>query len=123
MLRVYVHAGRPAPLADNGQTESTSATDERGAAALRDGSADGERYRLVSIAATHPPDGCTGGNWFVYRIVQGKNGITGYRQGTLERVSTDVESIVTSLNGRRSWTKLTKHERRDAAAARRGAAK
>jgi hypothetical protein len=62
-----------------------------------------ERYRLVSIDAVHAPEGCTGRDWHVYRIVQGVNEITGYRQGDLERVNADVEEIIAALNGRRAW--------------------
>jgi hypothetical protein len=83
---------------------------------------DDKRYRLVSIDVAHAPEGCTGEDWFVYRIAQGGNGITGYRCGTLERVSADVRSIVTSLNGRRDWTKIkpaSDRQRRATAAARR----
>ena len=85
---------------------------------------DGERYRLVSIDAVRAPDGCTGTDWHVYRIAQGENEITGYRNGALARVTTDVETIVTALNERRRWSKNktpSKYQRRAAAAARRGA--
>lgn len=68
-----------------------------------DAGQDLERYRLVSIDAVHAPEGCTGRDWHVYRIVQGVNEITGYRQGDLERVSADVEEIIAALNGRRAW--------------------
>ena len=43
---------------------------------------DAERYRLVSIEAAGAPAGCAGRDWFVYRILQGVNAITGYRQGS-----------------------------------------
>jgi hypothetical protein len=81
-------------------------------------------YRLVSIDAAEAPEGCAGGDWFAYRIMQGGNGITGYRCGSWERVSADVQSIVTSLNGRRNWTKMkpaSDRQRRASAAARRAA--
>ena len=86
---------------------------------------EGEPYRLISIDAVHAPEGCTGADWLVYRIAQGKNGITGYRQGNLGRVSADLETIVAGLNGRRQWSTSSasskKSQRRAAAAARRGA--
>ena len=87
--------------------------------------ADDGGYRLLSIDAVRAPAGCTGADWYLYRIAQGQNGITGYRRGDLARVHTEVEAIVTGLNGRRKWVKGTassKSERRAAAAARRTAA-
>ncbi len=65
----------------------------------------GEDFKLISIDATPAPSGCVGRDWFVYRIAQGHNVITGYRQGTLATASADVETIVTALNGRRRSTK------------------
>ena len=108
------------PDAGNGIT-----MDEGEGAARREQSADDERYRLISIDAVRAPEGCTGTDWHIYRIAQGVNGITGYRHGELARVTTDVEAIVTALNGRRQWTKTkapSKYQRR-AAAARRAAAR
>lgn len=87
---------------------------------------DAERYRLVSIDAVRAPEGCTGTDWHVYRIAQGENEITGYRNGAIARVTTDVETIVTALNERRRWSKSktpSKYQRRAAAAARRAAAR
>lgn len=69
-----------------------------------DESAD-ESYRVVSIDAVRAPEGCTGGDWLVYRIAQGTNDITGYRRGSLKSVSAEVASIVTALNARRNWGK------------------
>ena len=84
-----------------------------------------ESYRLLSIDAVRPPEGCVGGDWHIYRIAQGGNGITGYRRGDLALVRTEVETIVTALNERRQWAKrkASKYERRAATAARRAAAK
>lgn len=82
--------------------------------------ADDEQYRLVSIDTIRAPEGCTGHDWYIYRIAQGENGITGYRRGDLARVRTDVETIVLALNGRRDWTtKSTAKSQRAAAGARR----
>jgi len=67
--------------------------------------AQGEDFKLVSIKATETPSGCAGRDWFVYRIAQGPNIITGYRRGDLATASADVETIVTALNGRRRSTK------------------
>lgn len=65
---------------------------------------DAERYRLVSIEAASAPDGCVGRDWFVYRILQGVNAITGYRQGSRAQVSAEVDTILAGLNGRRRWS-------------------
>lgn len=65
----------------------------------------GEDFKLISIDATPAPSGFVGRDWFVYRIAQGKNVITGYRQGNLAAVSADVKTIVTALNDRRRSTK------------------
>ena len=105
------------PDVDNGSTmdEGAARPEQR---------ADDERYRLISIDAVRAPEGCTGNDWHIYRIAQGDNDITGYRHGELARVTTDVEAIVTALNGRRLWTNTTapsKHQRRAAAAAKRAA--
>jgi len=91
----------------------------------RDQTGDDECYRLVSIDAVRAPEGCTGGDWHIYRIVQGENGITGYRRGDPARVRTEVEVIVTELNGRRQWSKNkapAKNRRRAGGAARPAAA-
>ncbi len=67
--------------------------------------ADAARYRLVSIDSAAAPEGCTGRDWFAYRIVQGENTIAGFRQGDRSTVGADVETIVAGLNGRRDWKK------------------
>jgi hypothetical protein len=67
------------------------------------GAPDGERephFRLVSITAAKAPSGCAGSDWLVYRIAQGDNLITGYRQGDLQAVSAEVDRIVIGLNER-----------------------
>ena len=100
-------------------------TDASAAGAPSDDSADGERYRLLSIHAVRTPKECTGSDRHVYRIAQGHNGITGYRRGDLACVRVEIESIVTALDVRRRWAKYTpsaKSQRLAAAAARRAAA-
>ena len=57
-------------------------------------------YRLISIERTTAPSGGAGGNWFVYRIAQGKNMATGYRRGSRGDVDAEVERIVNALNVR-----------------------
>jgi hypothetical protein len=88
-------------------------------------SAADESYRLISVDSVSAPEACTGSNWHKYRIVQGENGITGYRRGDLAAITADLEAIVTALNDRREWQRLTapqKSQRRAAAAARRARA-
>jgi hypothetical protein len=84
--------------------------------------ADSERFRLLSIASTRAPSGYSGHDWLVYRIGQGENVITGYRQGDLKTATAEVETIVKSLNERRGSTK-TKPGRKAGGAAAAAAAK
>lgn len=58
-------------------------------------------YRVQSIAPAKPPIGAEGGSWFHYVIVQGDNLINGYRQGSLESVTHEIEENVELLNERR----------------------
>lgn len=115
--------GRPLVRPRDESVENASGIDGQRAAS-GDGGDNDKCYRLISIDAAGAPEGCTGGDWFAYRITQGGNDITGFRCGSLERVSADVRSIVISLNGRRNWTKTkptSGRQRRAAAAARRAA--
>ena len=77
--------------------------------------ADRERYRLVSIERAPAPDGCAGADWFVYRIAQGANAITGYRSGTRDSVCAEVDTIVAGLNDRRGRIKPSSKTQRRAA--------
>lgn len=74
-----------------------------------------ETYRLASIEPVPAPEGCSGADWFVYRIANGVNGITGYRCGTRAAVSAEVETIVAGLNDRRSRVKPASRAQRRAA--------
>ena len=58
-------------------------------------------FRLVSVKTTSTPEGCQGRDWLVYQIAQGANMIMGYRRGTLQTVTAEVELIVLGLNERR----------------------
>jgi hypothetical protein len=68
-------AGRPLLRSDYPSTNA-SGTEAKNSA-RDDEVGDDRSYRLVSINAAHAPDGCSGGDWFVHRIAQGGNGITG----------------------------------------------
>ena len=59
-------------------------------------------YEIVSVQRADPPHGSQGSNWYQYEIVQGKNKIRGYRQGSLKVVTRDVKAIVAQLNERRT---------------------
>lgn len=82
-----------------------TATDAADTTAAAETTEDGARYRLLSIDSAAAPAGCAGRDWFVYRIMQGENAITGFRQGDRSTVGADVETIVAALNGRRDWKK------------------
>lgn len=60
-----------------------------------------DAYRLAGIQPTAAPSGSVGRDWLTYRIAQGANIITGYRQGDLRSVTAEVERIVNGLNERR----------------------
>jgi len=64
-----------------------------------------EAYKLVAIEPVRTPEGCTGRDWHVYKISQGENLITGYRQGDLRAATSEVERIVVGLNERRVASK------------------
>jgi hypothetical protein len=64
-----------------------------------------EAYRLVTIEPVRAPEGCTGRDWLIYRIAQGDNLITGYRQGDLRAATAEVDKIVVALNERRIASK------------------
>ncbi len=58
-------------------------------------------FRLLSIERHAPPAGGDGNDWFVYKISQGENVITGYRRGSIGTVTEDVRKVVEGLNERR----------------------
>src|SRR5262245_8912111 len=85
--------------------------------------AESETYRVVSIEPVPAPEGCAAADWFVYRIAQGANEITGYRCGSRAAVCADVDTIVSGLNDRRSRTRSgSKAQRRAASQIRLGGA-
>ena len=85
---------------------------------------EGDAYRLIGVESVETPEGCTGANWFVYRIAQGVNAITGFRRGNRESVRGEAETIVVALNERREAKKpkVSLADRRKAAAVARAAA-
>lgn len=61
-----------------------------------------EPYQLVSVTKSAPPAGSDGSGWFKYRIAQGTNTITGYRQGERASIEASLKETVVLLNERRS---------------------
>ena len=59
-------------------------------------------YVVVSVRRSETPPGAEGTGWHRYEIVQGKNKIMGYRQGSREDVTEAVSEIAARLNERRS---------------------
>ena len=60
-----------------------------------------EQYELENIEKAAAPDGGSGKDWFRYTIIQGRNTITGYRQGSQRTVTRAVKDIILELNERR----------------------
>jgi hypothetical protein len=60
-----------------------------------------EMYELEGIEKATAPDGGSGTGWFRYTIIQGKNTITGYKQGSQRAVTKEIKNIVVELNERR----------------------
>lgn len=61
-----------------------------------------EPFELVSVERSAAPDGSAEDDWFSYRIRQGINAITGYRQGSLAAVEASLQETVDALNERRA---------------------
>ena len=61
-----------------------------------------EPYELLSVDKSEPPAGGQGDDWCRYRIAQGANVITGYRQGSVNSTKRAAQEIVSGLNERRS---------------------
>jgi hypothetical protein len=59
-------------------------------------------YELKAVLKADAPSGSQGENWIKYEITQGRNVITGYRQGSVTAIKRVAEEIVVGLNERRS---------------------
>ncbi len=62
----------------------------------------GEPFKLTSVLKEAPPPGAEGTGWHCYIIAQGRNTITGHRQGSAKSVRLAAEEIVGHLNERRT---------------------
>lgn len=60
-----------------------------------------EKYGIVSVMPVSAPRGTVGKDWHCYVIEQGENNIRGYRQGSIDVVTREVEELVVRLNERR----------------------
>lgn len=57
-------------------------------------------YEIKSISQTESPLGADGSDWHKYEIAHGTNTICGYKQGTLDEVTAEIEENVLLLNER-----------------------
>ena len=65
----------------------------------------GQIYEIVSIEPAEPPPGAKGSYWYRYVITfEGRNTITGYRQGSLKYVTSGLVEMIAQLN-ERHWNK------------------
>ena len=58
------------------------------------------KYRVVSVEKTEPPEGMPDGNWHRYIIGQGSAKIEGLKPGTLKAVTQHAETVAEDLNSR-----------------------
>jgi hypothetical protein len=63
--------------------------------------AQGEPFELFKLEESSAPGDGIPGTWFRYTITQGRNTITGHRQGTRSSVTVALDEIVVALNERR----------------------
>lgn len=59
-----------------------------------------EKYRVVSVDKTTPPEGLPGKNWYHYVIGYGDSTIDGTKPGTLKGVTQHAEDVARDLNAR-----------------------
>ena len=61
----------------------------------------GQIDEIVSIEPAEPPPGAKGSYWYRYVITfEGRNTITGYRQGSLKYVTNGLVEMIAQLNER-----------------------
>lgn len=58
------------------------------------------KFQVVSVEKTEPPEGMPAGNWYRYVIGQGGSKIDGLKLGTLKTVTEHAECVAEDLNTR-----------------------
>jgi len=61
---------------------------------------DDDKYSVVTVEKSVPPQGIETGHWYRYVIGQGKSKIEGLKQGTLQAVTDHAHTMVDDLNTR-----------------------
>jgi hypothetical protein len=59
-----------------------------------------DKYQVVTVEKTDPPQGMEDGNWYRYVIGQGRSKIEGVKLGTLQAVTEHAHTMVDDLNTR-----------------------
>jgi hypothetical protein len=59
-----------------------------------------DRYQVMTVEKSAPPQGVAMGHWYRYVIGQGISKIEGLKQGTLQTVTNHAHSMVDDLNTR-----------------------
>ena len=59
-----------------------------------------DRYQVVTVEKTEPPQGMPDGNWYRYVIGQGKSQIEGLKLGSLQTVKEHAQIMAEDLNSR-----------------------
>jgi hypothetical protein len=61
------------------------------------------KFRVVSIEKTTPPESVSGGEWYRYVIQHNATTLNGLRSGTLNSVAEYLDDYVEKLNARPYW--------------------
>ncbi|MBI1422175.1 MAG: hypothetical protein GC149_01830 [Gammaproteobacteria bacterium] len=59
-----------------------------------------EKYQVVAVEKSIPPQGIDTGSWYRYVIGQGKSEIVGFKLGSLQAVTEHAYAMVDDLNNR-----------------------
>ena len=59
-----------------------------------------QKFEVITVEKTTPPEGLPGDNWHRYVIGQGGSQIEGVKPGTLKAVKQHAETIADDLNAR-----------------------
>jgi len=57
-----------------------------------------QKYQVITVEKTLPPEGLPGDNWHRYVIGQGTSKIEGKKPGTLKSVTLHAEAVAEDLN-------------------------